>query len=266
MSTIEKAMAKKGKLEGVAKVEKVEPMTLPEQNASSVSEFSKPNDRNMAAKSQSQDRVFSIDSARLKELGMISDSTSLKERLVRDEFRVIKHKLLKNAFGSNGSGVSKKNLVMVSSAKPNEGKTFISINLALSIASEQDKTVLLIDADVLSSSVDDVLGLESRDGLIDYLSGDIEDVGDIIYPTTIPDLRIMPAGNAHLMSYELLSSDRMLALMEELANRYPDRIIVVDCPPLLGVVETVTLFNLIGQAVIVVEQNKTKVSEVKQAI
>ncbi len=274
MSTIEKAMEKLDRSPGKSAFAKnAESIALKIQHHEQVAEpkvttiNTHETDHEGVAASQKKHKVLTIDDDRLKSLGMISSNASMQERMVRDEFRVIKHKLLKNAFGASHKPTSgRSNLVMVSSASSNEGKTFISINLALSIASEQDKTVLLIDADVLNPSVDQTLELGEQAGLIDYLSGEIDDVGEIIYPTTVPDLRIMPAGRAHHMSYELLSSDRMLALMQELANRYTDRIVVLDCPPLLGVVETVTLSNLIGQAVVVVEQNKTKVSDVKQAI
>lgn len=227
---------------------------------------SKPIEHNEPAEANDNRKIV-LDDARLKALGMISKANDNQSRMVKDEFRVIKHKLINNAFGVGSESLQTGNMVMVSSAKPNEGKTHVAINLALSIASEKEKTVLLADADVLNPSIAESLEFdESMPGLIDYLLGDVENVSDIIYPTSVPDLRIMPAGSAHHLSYELLSSDRMTALMDELATRYPDRMIVLDCPPLLGVVETVTLSSMMGQAAVVVEQNKTKMADVKQAV
>lgn len=215
-------------------------------------------------------RIIPINNSLLESLGMINNGTSESERQIKDEFRLIKHKLLKKAFSpeeAHKPTANKRNLIMVSSANMNEGKTFVSINLALSIANERDKTVLLIDADVLSPSIGDTLGFGNEmPGLTDYLLGNVGDLRDIIYPTTVPDFRVMPAGSSNNMSYELLSSGKMAALMEEIASRYTDRIILLDCPPLLGVVETVTLSNLVGQAVVVVEQNKTKLGDIKQAV
>ncbi|WP_068713880.1 AAA family ATPase [Vibrio tritonius] len=215
-------------------------------------------------------RIIPINNSLLESLGMINNGSNESERQIKDEFRLIKHKLLKKAFTpeeEHKPSANKRNLIMVSSPNMNEGKTFVSINLALSIASEQDKTVLLIDADVLSPSIGDTLGFDNdMPGLTDYLLGNVGDLSDIIYPTTVPDFRVMPAGSSNNMSYELLSSGKMAALMEEIASRYSDRIILLDCPPLLGVVETVTLSNLVGQAIVVVEQNKTKLGDIKQAV
>ena len=154
---------------------------------------------------------------------------------------------------------------MVSSAKPNEGKTFVAINLALSIALEQDKTVLLIDADVLRPSVVRELGVEDSPGLIEYLLGKSEKVSDIIYNTDIDKLKLIPAGKPHHLSNELLASEKMATLANELANRYPDRIVIFDCPPLIGVTETLVLASLMGQGVIVVEESKSSIADIQTA-
>lgn len=188
-----------------------------------------------------------------------------KQRSLKEEFRQIKRKLLNNAFGPVSKTLDNPNLIMVTSALPNEGKTYISINLALSIALEQDKTVLLVDADILKPSVLNEFGLRSKPGLIEYLLGSIEDAGDIIYQTNIDNLKIVPAGKPHHLSNELLASERMATLANELANRYPDRVVVFDSPPLLGVTETPVLARLMGQALIAVEENKTSLLDVKNA-
>lgn len=278
MSTIEKAMGKLNRHPSTTTKQsaEVEEVSLPKDSKESHDKNDQPQviktdvlpKPAVSSKKKNSNKIIEIDNELLEKSGMISNRTDLKERFIKDEFRVIKHKLLKNAaaVGSDTSQDHNRNLIMVTSANANEGKTFITINLALSIASERDKTVLLIDADVLNPSVADSLGFGEKPGLNDFLLGNVDDIGDIIYPTSIPDFRVMPAGISHDMSYELLSSGRMKALMDELANRYPDRIILLDCPPLVGVVETVTLSNLVGQAAIVVEQNKTKVSDVKQAV
>jgi receptor protein-tyrosine kinase len=155
---------------------------------------------------------------------------------------------------------------MVSSSNPNEGKTFISINLALSIALEQDKTVLLVDADVLRPSIHRELEFESKQGLLEYLLDEVSSLSDVIYNTSIPNLKIIPAGKPHHLTNELLASAKMASLADELAQRYPDRIVIFDCPPILGVTETPVLSSLVGQAVVVVEESKTKVDDVKKAV
>ncbi|MCG7588365.1 AAA family ATPase, partial [Photobacterium sp. OFAV2-7] len=180
----------------------------------------------------------------------------------------IKRKIIHNAFGPAAPHHENGNLVMVSSSRPSEGKTFTSVNLALSLASEKDKTVLLVDADVLKPSIGKVLDLDvdNKPGLIDFLLGDVGSVSEVIYQTSIPNLRILPAGTSHHLSNELLASDKMALLTKELATRYSDRIVLFDCPPMLGVEETITVSKLLGQAMIVVEHGKTKMADVEHAI
>ena len=205
-----------------------------------------------------------IDFEMLESKGFVA--LSRKRTLINEEFRSIKRKVLNNAFGGLAKTLHHANLVFVSSSRPNEGKTFTAVNLALSIALEQDKTVLLVDADVLKPSVSKTLEIGANVGLIEYLTGEEKDVSSVIYHTNIENLKVIPAGLPHHLSNELLSSDKMQKLCKEFANRYPDRIVVFDCPPLLGVNETALMAEQCGQGVIVVEEYKSKVSEVKQAV
>lgn len=193
-------------------------------------------------------------------------SLSAKRRVINEEFSVIKRKLISNAFGPISRSLKHPNLILVSSSRPGEGKTFTSINLALSIALEQDKTVLLVDADVLRPQVAKTLGFESNLGLTDYLSSDNIDVQDIILSTNVERLKIISAGKAHHLSTELLASQKMAELANEFATRYKDRIVIFDAPPLLGVNETAVVATMCGQAIIVVEENKSKLSEIEQSI
>ncbi|MBA6341518.1 AAA family ATPase [Colwellia sp. MB02u-10] len=206
---------------------------------------------------------LTLDKIALAERGYLIDNGTRKS--IKDEFRKIKRILLNNAFGKAAKTLHHSNLIMVSSAKPNEGKTFVAINLALSIALEQDKTVLLVDADVLRPSVMRELGIEEQLGMIDYLLGQAEQVSDIIYNTDINKLKLIPAGKLHHLSNELLASEKMATLANELATRYPDRIVIFDCPPLIGVTETLVLANLMGQALIVVEESKTSIVDIQAA-
>ncbi len=213
-----------------------------------------------------QKETIFIDEDKLQQKDMVSLRKNVKNNRVNAEFRAIKHKLVNNAFGAGAASHKNGNLIMVSSATPNEGKTFCSVNLAFILSLEKNKSVLLIDADVLNPSVNKTLNIDSKPGLINYLTGDVSNVEDVIYNTSIPNLRIMPAGESHHLSYELLSSDKMLELAQELASRYSDRIVLFDCPPLLGVIETISLSKLVGQVVVVVEHNKTYIAAIKEAI
>jgi protein-tyrosine kinase len=249
MSIIEKALAKQQQKQTKPSVE-VEQHSLPEKNND--------NTADVIVKD-----LLALDKISLAERGYLIDNGARNS--IKDEFRQIKRKLLNNAFGNASKTLHHSNLIMVSSAKPNEGKTFVAINLALSIALEQDKTVLLIDADVLRPSVARELGIGGHSGLIDYLLGKSEQVSDIIYNTDIDKLKLIPAGKPHHLSNELLASEKMTTLANELANRYPDRIVIFDCPPLIGVTETLVLASLMGQAIFVVEESKTSIADVQAA-
>ncbi|MBJ7437272.1 MAG: polysaccharide biosynthesis tyrosine autokinase, partial [Acinetobacter sp.] len=205
-----------------------------------------------------------IDLESLSKRNFVAKATERK--LIYEEYRVIKRKLINNAFGPLSSTLRNPNLILVSSSRPGEGKTFTSVNLALSIALEQDKTVLLVDADVLRPNVSRTLEISVPRGLTDYLSSDTVDVSDIMYSTNVERLKLIAAGKPHHLSTELLASDKMAALVNEFASRYPDRIVIFDAPPLLGVNETSVLAGMCGQAVIVLEENKTKLNELEKAI
>lgn len=215
-------------------------------------------------KSKSSRPPLVIDLEALEKRGFVTLRN--KRSLINEEYRSIKRKLLSNAFGPISKTIKHSNLILVSSSKPNEGKTFTSLNLALSIALEQDKTVLLVDSDVLKPSVSRELNIGKNVGLIEYLLGEEKDVASIMYHTNIDGLRVIPAGLPHHLSNELLSSDKMMKLIEEFATRYPDRIVVFDAPPLLGVNETAIMAEQCGQGVVVVEEHKSKLADVKKAV
>ncbi|MBT1064823.1 XrtA-associated tyrosine autokinase [Bowmanella sp. Y26] len=193
-------------------------------------------------------------------------SGSSKRTKINEEFRAIKRKVLNNAFGPLAKTLNNPNIIMVTSSNPNEGKTYNAINLALSIALEQDKTVLLVDADVLRPNVMRTLKQKMPNGLMEYLLGEVSDVSEVIYHTNIDTLRIIPAGKTHHLSTELLASEKMLETVQEFATRYPDRVVIFDTPPMLGVNETAILANLAGQAIIVVEEGRTKLTDIQTAI
>ncbi|MDZ7868989.1 MAG: hypothetical protein U5L02_07255 [Rheinheimera sp.] len=134
------------------------------------------------------------------------------------------------------------------------------------MALEQDKTVLLVDADVLRPNVSRTLDISVPVGLTDYLSSDNIDVSDIMFSTSVERLKLIAAGKPHHLSTELLASDKMAALVNDFASRYPDRIVIFDAPPLLGVNETSVLASMCGQSVVVVEENKTNLNELEKAI
>lgn len=183
-----------------------------------------------------------------------------------DEFRVIKRPLIANAMGRGGSAIPNGNLIMVTSALPGEGKSFTAINLAISIAMELDNTVMLVDADVARPSVLNMLGLPPSNGLLDVLSNNSLDISGALLRTNIEKLSILPSGSPHSRATELLASDTMNRLLEDMSRRYSDRIIIFDSPPLLLTTEARVLATHMGQVVVVVNAENTAQAAVKQAI
>lgn len=209
-------------------------------------------------------RMVHVDLDRLAQGGMVTPSQPRSP--IAEEFRVIKRPLLRNATASGPAAVRNGSLIMVTSAMPGEGKSFTAINLAISMAMELDYTVLLVDADVSRPSVLSRLGLPPERGLMDVLTGDVQDLGDVLLRTNIEKLSILPAGMPHQRATELLASETMNRLLEQIANRYADRIVVFDSPPLLVTTEARELATHMGQIVVVVEAERTTHAAVAQAL
>lgn len=205
-----------------------------------------------------------IDFAKLEALGFLTPDTPRNR--VSEEMRVIKRVLLDNAFGKNSGLVSRGNIIMVTSSVPGEGKSFTALNLAISIAMEMDKTVLLIDADVGRARIHELLNSPSEPGLTDLLVDRSVDFSDVILRTNIPKLRTIPVGRFHPHAHELLASNNMRALTRQLETRYPDRIVIFDTPPLLSTSDPVVLSGLAGQIVFVVAAGSTPRGVVRDAL
>jgi protein-tyrosine kinase len=182
-----------------------------------------------------------------------------------DQYRVIKRPLIKNAVGQGAATLNHANLIMVTSALAGEGKSFTSLNLAMSMAAELDHTVMLVDADVARPSLLRMLGLPPGPGLLDVLEGHVE-MNDVLLRTNIDKLTLLPSGTPHPRATELLASEAMHELLDDMARRYPDRIIIFDSPPLLLTTESRVLASQMGQVVVVVAAEATPHNAVQQAL
>ncbi len=209
-------------------------------------------------------RTVHIDLKRLAAAGFVTPDAPRSQ--LADEFRVIKRPLLANVQGKSAAPVARANLIMVSSSVPGEGKTFTAINLAMSIAMELDSTALLVDADVSRPSVLERLGLPPSGGLLDVLTDPALALSDVLLRTNVERLSILPAGTPKPQATELLASDAMNRLLEDMANRYADRVLVFDAPPLLPSTESRALATHMGQIVLVVEAERTPQASVVQAL
>jgi len=204
-------------------------------------------------------RVVAIDCARLAKAGAIVPGAA-KTRL-SEEFRIIKRPLLKQA-ESLASGA----VILVTSCRPNEGKTFVAVNLALSLASERDRRVILVDADIYTRAALRLFGIADQPGLVDLLLDERMGLGDVLLPTALPQLSLLPAGRAHPSATELFASQRMAALIAELVDGHPDAIVVIDAPPVLASTEPAVLAAHAGQAILVTEYNRTPKRIVERAL
>lgn len=207
---------------------------------------------------------FDIDLERLQQQGFLTPDTGRTP--LAEEFRHVKRTLIENASRFGSLQGRHGNLLMVTSALPREGKTFCAINLAMSIAMELDHTVLLVDADVAQPAIPPVLGLQAENGLLDLLHDRQLDLKDLMYSTNVERLRILPAGRSHKRATELLASQAMDRLLDEIAGRYRDRFIIFDSPPILPTSEARALSKKMGQIVMVVEAESTTQHNVKTAL
>ncbi len=204
-----------------------------------------------------------MDLAAIAAAGLIAPNAA--RSALSDQFRVIKRPLISNAVAQGAAALKHGNLIMVTSALAGEGKTFTSINLAMSIAAEMDRTVMLVDADVARPSVLRTLGLPPGPGLLEILEGKAE-VADALLKTNVDKLSILPSGSPHAKATELLASEAMSKLLDDMATRYPDRIIIFDSPPLLLTTESRVLATHMGQIVMVVQAGRTLQSDVQHAL
>lgn len=206
-----------------------------------------------------------IDFAWLRKQGIIVPNE--RRSGLAEEFRIMKRPILDNAFGrSSAMRVPNGRLVMVTSSLPREGKTFCTVNLALSMAMEVNRTVLLVDADVARPAIPHTLGFQSDRGLMDVLTEPDIDIPDVLLRTSIPNLSVLPAGRPHGRSTELLASEAMMHLLDELHDRYDDRIILFDSPPLLATSEPGVLAGHMGQIIMVVEAEHTPRTSLERAM
>lgn len=216
------------------------------------------------AKGTQRSKTIEFDLDALSASGYLSPSAA-RTRMA-DEFRTVKRPLIANAFGKAAAPIKNGNLIMITSALPGEGKTFTAINLAMSIAMELDHTVMLVDADVARPSVLNTLGLQPSPGFLDVLVDQSIELSDVLLRTNVERLTVLPSGMQHDRATELLASDAMTGLLNDMANRYQDRIIVFDSPPLLMTTEAPVLASHMGQVVVVVRAEVTSRRDVQEAL
>ena len=210
-----------------------------------------------------QVRRAQIDRSRLVRQGFIDPDGD--RSLLAEEMRVVKRSLLAQATIAEGG--AKDRVILVTSARPGEGKTFTSVNLALSLAQEQDARVVLIDADATMRGAQTALGIrDDGPGLTELLHGYETSLAGILRPTDVPRLSFIGAGAAGNGNAELYSSRRMAQVVEALLKADERLLVVIDAPPVLATSEAMALAPLAGQTVFVIEAGSTAREAVEQAV
>jgi protein-tyrosine kinase len=201
-------------------------------------------------------RVMSVDENVLLENKILNQSNN---SVVTDRYNLLRTQILEK---TRDSGM---NSILVTSVTKGEGKTLTAINLAISIARELNQTVLLVDADLRAPSLHKLLDLNTDKGLSDYLLHDIP-ISDLLINPEIEKLVILPGGISINNSAEILGSTKMETLVQEMKQRYKDRYVIFDSPPLLSSPDPIVFSSYVDGIVLVVEAGKTTTQQIIEAM
>ncbi len=207
---------------------------------------------------------LTIDSDALRAAGYLPEAGH--DRPFAEQYRQIKRPLIEKAMSGSREGTGDYRLIMVSSALPGDGKTFTSLNLALSMARERDVSVLLIDADIPKRHLSEIFGIDSEIGLTDALTDETLDVESLVMVSNIRGFSILPSGKFVEGGAELLTSNRMRQLVNSLTTYSPRRLLIMDAPPLLITSEGRALLKVAGQTLLVVRAGHTPRQAVQDAL
>lgn len=210
-------------------------------------------------------QTVTVDRDLLTERGMLVPGAAVTA--LAEEFRLVKRQLLANARTLAATDAEKARMVLISSAKPNDGKTFCAVNLALSLAAERDLEILLVDADFAKPGVLGALGAtHDGPGLLDALADPALDVESCIVATDVPHLTVLPAGAHSHSDTELVASDRARAILSRLASANPRRIVIFDSAPVLAASPAAVLASHVGQTIVIVRADRTSEADLRSTV
>jgi protein-tyrosine kinase len=185
--------------------------------------------------------------------------TTFTDRPENEAYKVLRELIQQYAEKHGG------NSIMLTSALPGEGKTLTAINLAFAFAREFEQTVLLVDCDLKKQNIHTVMGFKGERGLVDYLLGRCLITDLMIWPG-IEKLTLISGGMTIEESSEILGSPRMKNLVDEMKNRYPNRYIIFDVPPILTSSDAMVFAGLVDQILVVVQADKTSMVDLNAAL
>jgi receptor protein-tyrosine kinase len=204
-----------------------------------------------------------LDIAALKRAGL---ALAGARNRVTEEYRITVGRILRALRAGNRSGAAMANLVMVTSARPGEGKSFSALNLAASIAQNGLSDVLLMDVDGKPRSITTLLGLRDRPGLLDLLDSPGLKPRDLVVPTEMEGLSVLPLGLNRLVGADGGVTRGVIAAIEQVRRVYSNHVLLLDTAPCLSTSDPSTLAPLVDQVIMVVEAGRTQRSELGAAM
>jgi non-specific protein-tyrosine kinase len=201
-------------------------------------------------------RTVKLDTETILENRCLSLSAPVPEM---EAYRLLRSLIIRRSETDGG------NTLMITSAIPGEGKTLTSINLALTFAMEFSHTVFLVDCDLRQQNIHKVMGYESNKGLANYFI-DSEPLPNLIVWPSIEKMTVISGGKTINKGSEFLGSPGMKSLVEDIKNRYPDRFIIFDVPPVLSVADALALVPYVDYIIVVVRSGYTPARDIKNAI
>lgn len=203
-----------------------------------------------------QTRVYPFDEALLEKHGVL---TTAFDSIIVEQYNLLRARVME-AMTSNGY-----NSILVASPEPEEGKTLTAVNLAISIARESNRTVLLIDTDMRQPSVHRYLGLPEGPGLYEHITKGTP-LSELLINPGLPRLTVLPAGMPADYPADLLGGPAMQEFVSDIKGRYPGRYIIFDSPPLLAYADGLYLARYADTVLMVARSGSTKEDNLRQAL
>ena len=200
---------------------------------------------------------FAPAESHLKRVGAVR-TPHFDESRTREEFRVIKRHMLSRIQARSPEEGTDPRTILITSASPREGKTTVTLGLAMSFMFERDCQVILIDADMRSPELSRRMKLSDELGLLDFLEDDELSVSDIVYPTSVAGVYAVPAGRPRITAPELIASQRMRAMLDLMHQGPEQRIVIIDSGSVLSCSETISLASHAGQILFIAAKGQTK--------
>lgn len=179
--------------------------------------------------------------------------------VIAESFRRLRNRILHPPEGESVRSI------LVTSVVPEEGKSFVCANLGITLAQGIEQHALIVDGDLRRPSLANLFGVSNEKGLVNHLQ-DGTDISDLIHNTGLPKLSLIPSGPLPTNPAELLNSEKMATMIAEVVQRYQDRFILIDSPPINAASETSVLSKYVDGVVVVVRYGYSRREEIKHLI